>query len=77
VLCNDLAAAVRAMFLSQTTYQTELAVAQRHGLAAALSRRQDGVVQLHGLAIRIAALIAFWLSDDFAQLRSASLASTE
>jgi hypothetical protein len=72
VLCGDLGAAIRAMFLLQTRLLPELVVAERIGLAEALGRRDgDGRPVLPDLTVRIAALLAFWLSDDYARLRGA------
>ena len=46
------------------------AVAERIGLAKALARTDaQGQPVLPGLSVRIAALTAFWLSDDYARLR--------
>jgi len=72
VLCGDLGAAIRAMFLLQTRLRAELDVAERVGLADALRRKSaDGRPLLPGLSVRVAALAAFWLSDDYARLREA------
>ena len=72
VLCGDLGAAVRAMFLLQSRLRPELTVAERVGLSDALGRRDpSGAPLLPGLSVRIAALAAFWLSDDYARLRDA------
>lgn len=72
VLCGDLGAAIRAMFVLQTRLRAELDVAERVGLAEALRRKSvDGRPLLPGLSVRVAALAAFWLSDDYARLREA------
>lgn len=72
LLCGDLGAAVRAMFLLQTRLLPELTVAERIGLDDALRRRDgNGHPVLPDLTVRIAALTAFWLSDDYARLRGA------
>ncbi len=72
VLCGDLGAAIRAMFLAQARLRPELGIAERVGLTEALRRRTptDQAV-LPGFAVRVAALTAFWLSDDYARLRQA------
>ena len=47
-------------------------MAERLGLSDALGRTNaDGTPLLGDLAVRIAALTAFWLSDDYARLRDA------
>jgi hypothetical protein len=72
VLCGDLGAAVRSMFLTQSRLRPELAVAERQGLSEALGRTDAlGAPLLGDLAVRIAALAAFWISDDYARLRDA------
>jgi hypothetical protein len=72
VLCGDLGAAVRAMFLLQSRLLPELAVAERLGLGEALGRRDGhGQLILADLTVRVAALAAFWLSDEYARLRGA------
>ena len=73
VLSGDLRASLRAMFLTHTRLARELAVAEAQGLAPCLGRKgPDGRLVLPDLAVRVAALVAFWLSDDFAHLRDAS-----
>jgi hypothetical protein len=75
VLSGDLRASLRAMFLTHTRLARELSVAESQGLAACLGRKDpDGRLVLPDLAVRVAALVAFWLSDDFAHLRDASRA---
>ncbi len=70
LLCGDLCAAVRAMFVSEREYRPEFDTAVRHGLPATLSRRDEaGALLLQGLAVRVAALVSFYLSDDFRTLR--------
>jgi hypothetical protein len=72
VLCGDLGAAVRSMFLTQSRLRPGLAVAERQGLSEALGRTDAlGAPLLGDLAVRIAALAAFWISDDYARLRDA------
>jgi len=72
VMCGDLRSAVRAMFLTQKASRDELALAERHGVATSLGRRDsDGRVMLQDLAVRTAALISFWLSEEYPQLLQA------
>lgn len=72
MLSGDVRASVRAIFLTGASHLPELAVAQEHGLGSALSRRDsDGQILNQDLAIRVGALLAFYLSDDYATLRAA------
>jgi hypothetical protein len=72
VLCGDLGAAIRAIFLVQGHLRSELMVAERVGLAESLARKDaSGRPLFANLGVRIAALTAFWLSDDYARLRGA------
>lgn len=72
VLCGDIGAAVQAIFKTHSRLSVELTVVQRAGLAPALARRDDdGKLRFPHLAVRLAALVAFWLSDDYATLRTA------
>lgn len=71
LLCGDLRAALRAMLLVRSDHREELAVAEREGIEVVLAeRRSDGVMVHQDLAIRIAALVSFQLSEDYARLRS-------
>lgn len=70
LLAGDLGAAVRSMFLASHSYRAELPVTERHGLVTTLSRRDDeGQIVFQDLAVRIGALIAFYLSDDYPRLK--------
>ncbi len=72
VLCGQLQAAIRGMFMVYPSYRAELPLAVRHGLPAALGRRApSGALRYQDLSIRIAALIAFYLSEDYPALRRA------
>ncbi len=72
LLCGDLASAVRAMLLVRRDYRAELARAEAAGIEPVLARRSDdGRILFQDLAVRVAALIAFYLSDDWPRLRSA------
>lgn len=74
VLCGDIRAAVRAIFLCSRQYQAELSRMERHGLAEVLDQRNsDGDVVNQDLAIRLAALCSFYLSNDYLRLRHALL----
>lgn len=69
VLCGDLHAAVRALFLTRPRYHAELPIALRAGLPAALSRRgDDGELLAPDLSVRACALLSFYLSDDYVAL---------
>jgi hypothetical protein len=72
IVCGDLHAALRAMLLTDPEIKSELSIVERHGIGRALSRRGPGGVVLHqDLAVRVAALVSFWLSDEYAQARGA------
>lgn len=65
LLCGDLQSAIRAIFRSRAEYRAELPIAEHFGLAEALTRSdQRGEILFQDLAIRIAALIAFYLSPE-------------
>lgn len=71
VLAGDIRASVRAVFLTSTRYLPELAIAEEHGLGDALKRRDPEGQMLHQeLAIRIGALIRFYLEEDYVQMRA-------
>ncbi|MFT5583981.1 MAG: hypothetical protein ACI9VR_001565 [Cognaticolwellia sp.] len=71
VLSGDIRASVRAVFLTSARYLPELAIAEEHGLGTALARRDPKGQMLHqDLAIRIGALIHFYLEEDYAQMRA-------
>lgn len=76
LLAGDLCAALRAMMLVRTDYQEELAVAEREGIDVVLARRTaDGKMVHQDLAVRVAALLSFYLSEDWVRLASAVRAS--
>ena len=70
VFCGDIRAAVRAIFLTNPALIPVLAMAERHGLATTLDRRDDGGERMYEeLAIRLGALGSFWMSEEFDALR--------
>jgi hypothetical protein len=72
LLAGDLHAAVRAMLLVRRDYHSELDTVQRDGLGRVLGQRAEGGHLAYlDLAIRVAALVSFYLSDDYAELTSA------
>jgi hypothetical protein len=74
VLCCNIKAAIRAMFLTSAHYAPELQTAERFTLTHALMQMDTQGRLLHfELALRAAALCAFYLSDDFETLTSALL----
>jgi len=78
VLCGDLGAAVRAIFKTHSRLTNELTEVSQTGLAAALARRDDeDTLRFPHLAVRLAALIAFWLSEDYETLRAALVGASE
>ncbi len=73
VLCGDVKAAVRAIFKSSPRFRDLLATAEKNGLDSFLSEKdENGELKYQNLAIRLAALFSFYLSEDYAQLRSAA-----
>lgn len=71
VLSGDIRSAVRAVFLTSNRYLPELVIAEEQGLGTALRRRDPEGQMLHQeLAIRIGALIRFYLEGDYAQMRA-------
>lgn len=75
VISGDLPASLRAMFLTRRDFRDELTVIETKGLATVLGQRaDDGHLAYQDLAVRIAALLAFFLSDEYPRLRSAIVA---
>lgn len=72
LVCGDLRAAVRAMLVTTPAGREAWGRAERHGLRWALhTQDEDGEPVPTQLALRVAALFAFWLSDEYPQLRDA------
>jgi hypothetical protein len=76
LVCGDPRAAIRAMFAVNPAYLSSWPLIVSHGLRAAITRelREDDERErerLEDLAVRIAALLSFYLSDEYAQLRAA------
>jgi len=72
VMCGDITAAVRALFLSTRRYRAALSVAENSGLAAALKQHDaSGALVNQDVAIRLAAMCSFYLSDGYVKLREA------
>lgn len=73
VLCGDLRAALRAILLTDPDLAGELPVAERSGIDASVSRRGPGGALVYpDLAVRVAALLGFALSEERARLAQAS-----
>jgi hypothetical protein len=71
LLAGDLRSAVRGLLLLRRDHQKLLVEAEREGIEAVLARRDPGgTIEHQDLAIRVAALIAFYLSDDYEKLRA-------
>jgi hypothetical protein len=69
LLAGNISAAVRAMLLVRGDYRELVAPIESAGLDALLSMRTpDGKIAHQDLAVRIAALSAFYLSDDYVRL---------
>jgi hypothetical protein len=78
VICGNLQAAIRAIFLIARPFRLELTIAEQHGLAYALARRDpNGKLINRELAVRIAALFSFYLSDDYILLRDALVGNNQ
>ncbi len=72
LMAGHIDASLRAIFLTHSRLARELVVANDQGLDACLGRKDaEGRLLLPDLAVRMAALIAFWLSDDYPRLRQA------
>lgn len=72
LFAGDLRSAIRAIFRSRAEYRAELPIAEHYGLAEALTRSDHrGEILFQDLAIRIAALIAFFLSPEHRDARRA------
>ena len=76
LVCGDPRAAIRAMFAVSPGYLSSWPLVASHGLHAAVTRELRGDDQreqrrLEDLAVRVAALLSFYLSDEYAQLRAA------
>ncbi|MCL4755330.1 MAG: hypothetical protein KJ015_34580 [Myxococcales bacterium] len=70
--CRDLPAALRAMLLVRPDQRAELSLGERDGALAVLRERTpEGYFAHQDLAVRIAALLSFYLSDDYARLVAA------
>jgi len=63
---KDLKSAIRAMFLVSKKYYTELPVIEKYGLTEYLQKQnEDGTFRHQELAIRLAGLFSFYLSDEY------------
>jgi len=72
VMCGNIKASIRAMFLISRHYAVELQIVERYSLTQALTQRDTKGKLLHKeLALRVAALCSFYLSDDFETLSTA------
>lgn len=74
--CGDPRAAIRAMFAVHPGYLALWPLVASHGLRAAVTKStqsEDERSRLEDLAVRVAALLSFYLSDEYAELRHAVL----
>jgi hypothetical protein len=70
LVADDTAAALRALLLVRPDHAEVLEAARSEGLGAVLARRNEsGQIVHQELAIRVAALLSFYLSRDYAELR--------
>lgn len=75
--CNDPRGAIEAVFRVHPSYLSQWPLVVRRGLHDALIRelRADDErerIRLEDLAVRVAALLSFYLSDDYARLHAAA-----
>jgi hypothetical protein len=82
LVCGDPRAAIRAMFAVHPAYLSSWPLVVEHGLRAALTRELRGDDQrererLVDLAVRTAALLSFYLSDEYARLRAAGFVQVD
>ncbi len=72
LFCDDIGAAIRSVFLEDPETRAELPLAEKHGLARVLGRRDEsGEILYQGLAIRVCAMVSFYLSEEYRSLRRA------
>lgn len=74
LVCGDPRAAIRAMFAVHPGHLSSWPLVGSHGLRTALTRElrdADEHDRLEDLAVRVAALLSFYLSDEYALLRRA------
>jgi len=71
LLAADIAASLRAMLLVRSDYRDLIQSIELSGFDAVLARRTpDGRMAHQDLAVRVAALLAFYLSDEYAKLHA-------
>ena len=71
LLAQSLPRALRAILLTRADYRQLLEASETDGLDKLLGQREsDGKMTHQDLAVRVAALISFYLSDDFVRLSS-------
>ncbi len=74
VLSGDLGAAVTAVFKTHPRLVSELDQAKELGLNRFLSlKNEDGELKFQELAVRLAAMFSFYLSNDYLYLRKATM----
>ena len=78
LVCGDPRAAIRSMFTIHPAYLSMWPLVGSHGLRTTVTReiRNDDERErkrLEDLAVRVAALLSFYLSDEYAMLRAAVL----
>ncbi len=77
LLAGEIGSALRAMLLVRRDYRRELPAVEQKGIEPILARRDaEGEIAYQDLAVRVAALLSFYLSDDYARLQS-SLAEAD
>lgn len=69
-ITGDIVPAVRSIFLRSKDLKENLKIAQKYGLNAFLLQKDEQGNYMHNnLAIRLASLFSFYLSDDFEKIR--------
>ena len=70
VLCGDLQAAIHSILICSKTYRNEFDVIKRYGIMDLILKQSTDSKYVHqDLAIRLAALCSFYLSEDYTVLR--------
>ena len=78
LLTGDLKSAIRSIFITSKTYINEFQIADRYGINEFLLKKNEkDLYKHHDLAIRFASLFAFYISDEYKNLRSIIIKNIE